>query len=66
MIESTTVNETAGTVSTTKVLEKKPDVKHFKEGFIDFTAGSLGKFFQSLLFSYFSSALDNGLIDFIV
>lgn len=42
MIESTNVN-------TTDVLEIKSDVKHFKDGFIDFTAGSLGKFFCSLL-----------------
>lgn len=43
MIESTAANETAGE-------DKNQDAKHFKEGLIDFTAGSLGVCFEYAVF----------------
>lgn len=46
MIESTEVRETPAVNATTKDLETKPDVKHVKDGLIDFIAGSLGKHFS--------------------
>lgn len=49
MIESTAANESAG-VATTEVLDKNQDAKHFKEGIIDFTAGSLGVCFEIAVF----------------
>lgn len=42
MIESTEIRETSAN-AITKDLENKPDVKHVKEGLIDFIAGSLGE-----------------------
>lgn len=50
MIESTSVIET-GEIATTKVLDKNQNVKHFKEGLIDFTAGSLGVCFKNAVFT---------------
>lgn len=49
MIESTAANESAE-VTTTEVLDKNQDAKHFKEGLIDFTAGSLGVCFEIAVF----------------
>lgn len=55
MLESSIVSETSG-IGAGKVLDKKA---HFKEGTIDFTAGSLGKSNDSIEIYRFFFSLRN-------